>query len=47
MNNNIDFEGPIYTNYNVICPAGCAKLKKPVIGNEIFKDDSPICLAAI
>jgi len=48
MNNNFDFEGPIFTRYTVICPSRCTdKNKQPVIGNAVFRDDSSICLAAI
>jgi hypothetical protein len=48
MSNNIDFEGPLFTRYQVRCPKNCVKKGNPlVVGLGIFKDDSPICLAAI
>ena len=55
MNGNNDFDGnifiilaQIFSKFNVKCPNKCRVLaNEAVTGNFLYKDDSPICLAAI
>jgi len=48
METNNDFEGDLFTRFNIQCPANCKKTSKgQLIGNFIYKDDSSLCLAAV